>query len=295
MHVAAMTSRRVGREATLLRGQSIIEYVLIIAIIGLVIVFAGPGVAGAIRNQFNLVGNTMDSGAAGENFYDATELPDPENGTAFAVYSEDDGSLMFYKRRGMPQVGEIFNDRRATEVYTGFEAMRYAVETTEDKSANDWTCKTLPWWKHREEIKTAKVNAEYHSSSCYVPSSLQLLKPEKVDMKSSGERMPIVAMLSKDASAKGYDTLLYVNEKLLESSRDSIGFIIRSFGDTDALRTSYPVLMDTVMGLNPNRDISLDDLFEDKTALAHELDELNRRRESFRNTLSHSPVDKSGR
>lgn len=31
-------------------GQGIIEYVLIIAVIGLVIVFAGPGVAGAIRN-----------------------------------------------------------------------------------------------------------------------------------------------------------------------------------------------------------------------------------------------------
>ena len=45
-----------------LRGQSIIEYVLIIAVIGLVIVFAGPGVAGAIRNQFNLVGNTLNSG-----------------------------------------------------------------------------------------------------------------------------------------------------------------------------------------------------------------------------------------
>ena len=48
-----------------LRGQSIIEYVLIIAIIGLVIVFAGPGVAGAIRNQFNLVGNTVNNGATG--------------------------------------------------------------------------------------------------------------------------------------------------------------------------------------------------------------------------------------
>ena len=48
-----------------LRGQSIIEYVLIIAIIGLVIVFAGPGVAGAIRNQFNLVGNTLNSGTHG--------------------------------------------------------------------------------------------------------------------------------------------------------------------------------------------------------------------------------------
>lgn len=49
---------------TRLRGQSIIEYVLIIAVIGLVIVFAGPGVAGAIRNQFNLVGNTVNSGAS---------------------------------------------------------------------------------------------------------------------------------------------------------------------------------------------------------------------------------------
>ena len=50
---------------TRLRGQSIIEYVLIIAIIGLVVVFAGPGVAGAIRNQFNLVGNTVNSGTSG--------------------------------------------------------------------------------------------------------------------------------------------------------------------------------------------------------------------------------------
>lgn len=55
----------VARRAARLRGQSIIEYILIIAIIGLVIVFAGPGVAGAIRNQFNLVGNTMDSGTSG--------------------------------------------------------------------------------------------------------------------------------------------------------------------------------------------------------------------------------------
>ena len=52
----------VSPRGTLLRGQSIIEYVLIIAVIGLVIVFAGPGVAGAIRNQFNLVGNTVNNG-----------------------------------------------------------------------------------------------------------------------------------------------------------------------------------------------------------------------------------------
>ena len=63
MHAAAINLRGgVSPRGTLLRGQSIIEYVLIIAIIGLVIVFAGPGVAGAIRNQFNLVGNTVNNG-----------------------------------------------------------------------------------------------------------------------------------------------------------------------------------------------------------------------------------------
>ena len=66
MHAAAISPRGgIARRAVNLRGQSIIEYVLIIAVIGLVIVFAGPGVAGAIRNQFNLVGNTVNSGTAG--------------------------------------------------------------------------------------------------------------------------------------------------------------------------------------------------------------------------------------
>lgn len=66
MHAAAIDLRGgVSPRGTLLRGQSIIEYVLIIAVIGLVIVFVGPGVAGAIRNQFNLVGNTVNNGTTG--------------------------------------------------------------------------------------------------------------------------------------------------------------------------------------------------------------------------------------
>lgn len=66
MHAAAQNLRGgVSPRGILLRGQSIIEYVLIIAVIGLVIVFAGPGVAGAIRNQFNLVGNTVNNGTTG--------------------------------------------------------------------------------------------------------------------------------------------------------------------------------------------------------------------------------------
>ena len=63
----------VSPRGTLLRGQSIIEYVLIAAVIGLVIVFAGPQVSGAIRNQFNQVTNTVDSGTDGDNFISAEE------------------------------------------------------------------------------------------------------------------------------------------------------------------------------------------------------------------------------
>ena len=61
----------VAPKTTSLRGQSIIEYVLIIAVIGLVIVFAGPGVASAIRNQFNQVTNTVNSGTNGGTEGDA--------------------------------------------------------------------------------------------------------------------------------------------------------------------------------------------------------------------------------
>ena len=128
------------RSTRRLRGQSTLEYVLIIALIGLVVVFAGPWIATAIRNQFNTVAGTIGSGTTGENFYEPEDIPDPENGTAFAVYSEDDHSLMFYKRRGVPKVGDMFNYRRVTEVYTGFETARYRVQATDDTEAHDWTC-----------------------------------------------------------------------------------------------------------------------------------------------------------
>ena len=56
-----------------LRGQGLIEYVLIAAVIGLVVIFAGPQVSGAIRNQFNLVGNTLNSGTSGDGFMSTEE------------------------------------------------------------------------------------------------------------------------------------------------------------------------------------------------------------------------------
>lgn len=78
------------------KGQSTVEYVLIIAIIVLVVLIVGPWVSSAIGNQFNTVAGAIGSGTTGENFYEPVDIPDPQNGTAFAVYSEDDHSLMFY-------------------------------------------------------------------------------------------------------------------------------------------------------------------------------------------------------
>lgn len=74
MHAATFSPRGgVAHKTTRLRGQSIIEYVLIAAIIGLVVIFAGPQVSSAIRNQFNQVTNTVDSGTDGDSFMSAEE------------------------------------------------------------------------------------------------------------------------------------------------------------------------------------------------------------------------------
>ena len=135
-------------DARRLRGQSTIEYVLLIAIIALVVIIAGPGVASAIRNQFSTVTDAMGSGTVGENFYDAVDLPDPQNGTAFAVYSEDDHSLMFYKRRGVPKVGDIFNYRTVSEVYTGFET---------DEYSGTWPQDDCPWYPIANSVRAVSV------------------------------------------------------------------------------------------------------------------------------------------
>ena len=154
MHAAASRRRKLVRGTASLWGQSIIEYVLIIAVIGLATVFAGPQAAGAIRNEFGAMANTLDEGTSENAFKDAVDIADPQNGIAFAVYSEDDHSLIFYKRRGVPKVGDMFNYRRVTEVYTGFETGMYIlVETPTDRYGSS----TAPWAARQSQIETVSV------------------------------------------------------------------------------------------------------------------------------------------
>lgn len=42
--------------------------------------------------------------------------PDPKNGIAFAIYSDDDNSLNLYKRDRKPEIGDTFNGKAVTQV-----------------------------------------------------------------------------------------------------------------------------------------------------------------------------------
>lgn len=66
MHaVKSFLRKRTAFRAICLRGQSVGEFVLLIALVGLVIVFAGPQVSQAINNQFGSVTNTLKAGNRG--------------------------------------------------------------------------------------------------------------------------------------------------------------------------------------------------------------------------------------
>ena len=142
-------------------GQSTVEYVLVIAIIALAVLIAGPWVSSAIGNQFNLVagtfGNGIDKGGwesggtgGGSGSLTDVDIVDPVHGTAFAVYSEDDRSLMFYKRKGLPKVGDMLKGRRVTEVYPDIENYNFDIP-------GGGMDGNAPWWPHRADILSVKV------------------------------------------------------------------------------------------------------------------------------------------
>ena len=91
---------------------------------------------------------TLGEGTGGNAFKDPVDIPDPKHGTAFAVYSADDNSLMFYKRRGVPKVGDMFNDRRVTALYENFEN-----GFPEDQQMYE----AGPWHEYKDRVQTVRV------------------------------------------------------------------------------------------------------------------------------------------
>ena len=136
MHAAAQNLLGgVSPRSARLRGQSIIEYVLIIALIGLVILFAGPQVSGAIRNQFNQVANTVDAGTDGDNFMSAEEKAYREAMKTVASKEAKDWTLDEQKAAAT----DIAKNGTSSVVYAKAEAAmdagtRWSIKLTDGKT-----------------------------------------------------------------------------------------------------------------------------------------------------------------
>lgn len=82
--------------------------------------------------------------------------------TAFAVYSADDQSLNFYKRMDVPAVGDTFEGKAVTEVYTGIETAVYDPVIPDDLNGDINT----PWLGHAGEILSVTVVDEGIYPNC---------------------------------------------------------------------------------------------------------------------------------
>lgn len=84
--------------------------------------------------------------------------------TAFAIYSEEDGSLDFYKRLNVPQIDETWNGKKITKLYTGFETQQYTCikygSTGDNDTPTAYGDKAIidtPWYNERLLIKAVNI------------------------------------------------------------------------------------------------------------------------------------------
>lgn len=70
--------------------------------------------------------------------------------TSFAVYSDTDNSLDFYKRPGYPNAGESIDGKTVTNIWTGIEEGDWKIST-------DHSNTNTPWWNIRELIKHVNI------------------------------------------------------------------------------------------------------------------------------------------
>lgn len=95
----------------------------------------------------SLTGQTIDTNVWTQidmldNMYSAKENA---VGEAYAIYSETDSSLRFYRSEEPIIPGTTYNGLVATEVYTGFEDEEYSVDTD------------IPWYENRNNVTTVVV------------------------------------------------------------------------------------------------------------------------------------------
>lgn len=89
--------------------------------------------------------------------------------TAFAVYSETDNSLSFYKRVGVPSAGDTFEGKTVTEVYTGIESGAISTASAANAPtvfAGDVTTSSSPFAAAANAASVAVVDPDIQPASC---------------------------------------------------------------------------------------------------------------------------------
>ena len=107
--------------------------------------------------------DTTFSGSAAGKMVDkplgSLTLTFSEKKEAFAVYSDDDKSLTFYKRGTKPAAGSVYGGKAATEVYTGFETDAYKCIKVGSRGYDydEDAIIDTPWFGMRNDIDSVSV------------------------------------------------------------------------------------------------------------------------------------------
>ena len=83
---------------------------------------------------------------------------DETNGKAFAIYSNTDKSLNYYKRKEIPVAGEWFCGKEITHVYTDFDTNEYTISDPENWEQS-WQYQTtnVPWFDIHDIVDSVDI------------------------------------------------------------------------------------------------------------------------------------------
>lgn len=96
--------------------------IFVLVLMAILIAFAGP--IGLKIKEYTLEKAEQTEQIGNDEIQNSVNSKE-EKGEAFAVYSADDNSISFYKRETLPNIGDEFNGKTVTKIYTDIETTQY--------------------------------------------------------------------------------------------------------------------------------------------------------------------------
>lgn len=87
--------------------------------------------------------------------YNMTIVPEERISAAYAIYSETDNSLTFYKNYDIVTIGDTYNKKLVTDIYVGIETDIY-----EFISSDNGDYPSTPWYEYADSIASVTVAEE---------------------------------------------------------------------------------------------------------------------------------------